>query len=94
MAKKAKKTKSFVIKCSHCFEQDFKLLDVNPDDKIKFYTDTPFKEGYYTPGGNIRLSSDKKPHKLKISPCKFEVGDESTAFKSNCIHSNDKNDLP
>ena len=43
MARRAKKDKSFVIKCSHCLENDFKLDDVNADDKIKFYTDTPLK---------------------------------------------------
>ena len=43
MAKKAKKNKQFVIKCSHCFQDDFKLEDVKPEDKVKFYTDSPFK---------------------------------------------------
>jgi hypothetical protein len=43
MAKKAKKDSSFMIKCPHCFEHDFKLEDVKPDDKLKYYTDTPFK---------------------------------------------------
>jgi len=43
MAKKAKKDTSFIIRCPHCFENDFKLNDVNQNDKIKFYTDTPFK---------------------------------------------------
>ena len=32
-----------MIRCSHCFSDDFKLDDVNPNDKVKFYTDTPFK---------------------------------------------------
>jgi len=52
MAKKAKKDRLFIIKCSHCFETDFKLNDVLPDDKIKYYTDTPYKLGHITPGGN------------------------------------------
>lgn len=43
MARKAKKDIKFVIKCSHCLEDDFKLDDVNEEDKLKFYTDTPFK---------------------------------------------------
>jgi hypothetical protein len=43
MAKKAKKDTNFVIKCPHCLEHDFKLEDVKPDDKLKYYTDTPFK---------------------------------------------------
>ena len=43
MARKAKQDKNFIIKCSHCCEIDFKLEDVKPDDKLKFYTDTPFK---------------------------------------------------
>lgn len=43
MARKAKQDKAFVIKCSHCFEIDFKLEDVKPEDTVKYYTDTPFK---------------------------------------------------
>ena len=43
MAKKAKKDTNFIIRCPHCFENDFKLNDVNQNDKVKFYTDTPFK---------------------------------------------------
>lgn len=43
MAKKAKKDVNFIIKCPHCFECEFKLDDVNLEDKVKFYTDTPFK---------------------------------------------------
>lgn len=50
MAKRAKKVKTFVIKCSHCLESDFRLTDVNPEDTVKFYTDTPFKFGKTTPG--------------------------------------------
>jgi len=52
MAKRAKKDRHFIIKCSHCFETDFKLHDVKPEDKVKYYTDTPFKLGRITPGGN------------------------------------------
>jgi C4-type Zn-finger protein len=44
MAKRAKKHKQFVIKCAHCLECDFKLNDVNPDEQLKYYTDTPFKQ--------------------------------------------------
>lgn len=43
MAKKSKQQKGFVIRCSLCFEEDFKLNDVSPNDEIKHYTDTPFK---------------------------------------------------
>ncbi|CDW91627.1 UNKNOWN [Stylonychia lemnae] len=43
MAKKAKKDINFIIRCPHCFENDFKLHDVNQEEKVKFYTDTPFK---------------------------------------------------
>lgn len=43
MVKQTKKDSSFVIKCSHCLNDDFKLDDVNHEDEIKFYTDTPFK---------------------------------------------------
>jgi hypothetical protein len=58
MAKKAKPDKYFIIKCAHCFETDFKLLDVNPEEKVKLYTDTPYKLGVFTPGGNF-MSSNK-----------------------------------
>ena len=50
MAKKSKTDENFVIKCSHCFEEDFRLNDVDPDDKLKHYTDTPFK--------NAKLETD------------------------------------
>jgi hypothetical protein len=43
MANKARNDKNFIIKCSHCFADDFKLEDVKHEDKVKFYTDTPFK---------------------------------------------------
>lgn len=43
MAKKAKKDLNFIIRCPHCLENEFKLNDVNHEDKLKFYTDTPFK---------------------------------------------------
>jgi hypothetical protein len=43
MAKKSKKDKNFTIKCSHCLKEDFKLIDVKDCDKLKYYTDTPFK---------------------------------------------------
>ena len=32
MAKKAKKDKKFIIKCSHCCEEDFRLEDVTDSD--------------------------------------------------------------
>jgi hypothetical protein len=43
MAKKTKKDKNFIIKCSHCCEEDFRLEDVTENDTLKYYTDTPFK---------------------------------------------------
>jgi len=43
MAKRAKKIKDFIIRCAHCLETDFRLIDVKIEDKVKFYTDTPFK---------------------------------------------------
>jgi hypothetical protein len=43
MAKKAKKDKNFVIRCSYCFIDDYRLEDVKTDDTIKHYTDSPFK---------------------------------------------------
>ena len=43
MAKKAKRDINFIIKCPHCLECEFKLDDVNQEDQVKFYTDTPFK---------------------------------------------------
>jgi hypothetical protein len=63
MAKKAKPDKYFIIKCAHCFETDFKLLDVNPEEKVKLYTDTPYKLGFITPDDDFmsryRDSSEK-----------------------------------
>lgn len=43
MVRKTKKDVSFVIRCSHCLRDDFKLNDVNGEDEVKFYSDTPFK---------------------------------------------------
>ena len=85
MAKKAKRDRSFVIKCAHCFETDFKLLDVKPDEKVKLYTDTPYKLGVFTPGGNSNRDSSEQQKDL--TPCKFQGNDESTAFKSHMINS-------
>ena len=65
MAKKAKKDREFVIRCSHCLVIDFKLTDVKPDDKVKIYTDTPFKLGIFTPGGNLMSSSSAKSQNEK-----------------------------
>jgi len=88
MAKKAKRDRSFVIKCAHCFETDFKLLDVKPDEKVKLYTDTPYKLGVFTPGGNFMSSNrDSSEQQKDLTPCKFQGNDESTAFKSHMINS-------
>lgn len=43
MAKKAKKDTSFVIRCAHCSEDEFKLEDVKLEESIKIYTDSPSK---------------------------------------------------
>ena len=43
MAKKAKRDKEFVIKCWHCLTDKYRLEDVNLDDPVKYYTDTPLK---------------------------------------------------
>ena len=59
MAKKAKKDREFIIRCSHCLVIEFKLTDVKPEDKVKIYTDTPFKLGIFTPGGNFLGSGVK-----------------------------------
>lgn len=77
MAKRAKKHKQFVIKCAHCLESDFKLTDVNPDEQLKYYTDTPFKEPktpQFQP--SVRLKD------ALLSPPRFNV-DEDTALKTN-----------
>lgn len=43
-AKKAKKDENYQITCSHCYSDNFRLKDVDLNDKqIKYYTDTPFK---------------------------------------------------
>lgn len=41
LAKRAKKDINFVIRCTHCMENDYRLNDVDPIAPIKFYTDTP-----------------------------------------------------
>lgn len=43
MAKKAKVTPNYVIRCCHCMTDEFKLSDVNLADPPKDYTDTPAK---------------------------------------------------
>lgn len=43
LAKRAKKDANFVIRCSHCMEDDYRLNDVDPTAPVKFYTDTPMK---------------------------------------------------
>ena len=83
MAKRAKRNKGFVIRCSHCFESDFRLADVNPSDEVKYYTDTPFKQSRHTPGSNYKLlSHEKLTPGNAISPIKFNGQDENTNFKS------------
>ena len=43
MARKAKSTPNYVIKCCHCMTDEFKLTDVNVNEPPKDYTDTPAK---------------------------------------------------
>lgn len=43
MAKKAKKDPEFVIRCTHCMTDDYRLSDVDPTSPVKIYTDTPKK---------------------------------------------------
>ena len=43
MARKAKSDTNYVISCSHCLNTEFKLNDIDPNDTVKIYTDTPFK---------------------------------------------------
>ena len=43
MAKKAKKDSGFVIRCSYCIIDDFRLEDVKEEATVKHYTDSPFK---------------------------------------------------
>ena len=43
LARKAKRDPEFVITCSHCKVEDFKLNDVDLEAPIKYYTDTPMK---------------------------------------------------
>ena len=43
MARRAKTDMKYVISCSHCLSNEFKLHDVDKTAKVKIYTDTPFK---------------------------------------------------
>lgn len=43
MARKAKTTSDYVIRCTHCCTDEFKLTDVDPSLPPKEYTDTPAK---------------------------------------------------
>ena len=54
MAKLAKRDLKFVIKCTHCMKDDFKLQDVDPNEAVKIYTDTPAKfKQYVTPAADV-----------------------------------------
>ena len=46
MAKKAKNTPAYVIRCTHCMVDEFKLTDVQLEQTPKDYTDTPAKYRY------------------------------------------------
>ena len=63
MAKKAKSNRDYVINCTHCLANDFKLDDVKPEAEIKYYTDSPFKF-------NSALKPTKKGSPFKESPIK------------------------
>lgn len=61
MAKKAKKEHNYIIRCTHCMTEDYKLHDVDLNDNVKHYTDTPAKfnelqNNYATPGEEKCLS--------------------------------------
>lgn len=43
MAKKAKTTCNYVIRCVHCMTDEFKLEDVDLNSTVREYTDTPAK---------------------------------------------------
>ena len=43
MAKKAKSDSKFVIRCTHCMTDDFKLNDIQASDPLRIYSDTPAK---------------------------------------------------
>ncbi len=73
MAKKAKKDKKFTIKCSHCLEIDFKLEDVNLEDKVKFYTDTPLK---------LTKATDKKANETPGNPLYAKSSSKKTPLNS------------
>lgn len=44
MMRKAISDSEYRIRCAHCLEKDFTLSDVLESDKIKYYTDTPYKK--------------------------------------------------
>ena len=69
MARRASKDKNFIIKCCHCFEEDYRLNDVKPSDEVKTYTDTPYKcNGATTKGHEDEHPyQDKQPPKLSSS---------------------------
>ena len=68
MAKKAKNNTNFIIRCTHCFEDKFKLDDVDPKETVKFYTDTPFK---------YNLTKDETNNDTKD-----DIGNKSNASRS------------
>jgi predicted ATP-dependent protease len=62
-AKKAKKDENYCIKCSHCYKENFRLVDVDLNDKeIKYYTDTPFKCLQRSMQKELLDDSDKQDH--------------------------------
>ena len=43
MARRAKTTPQYIIRCCHCMTDDFRLVDVDLSQPAKDYTDTPAK---------------------------------------------------
>lgn len=68
LAKKAKKDSNFIIRCSHCMEEDYRLNDVDPTDPIKYYTDTPCKmQRSNSSVSSNRISKLSETSEMKVS---------------------------
>jgi len=57
----AKKEPDFVITCTHCLTDDYKLEDVDLKAPVKHYTDTPFKFA----------SPEKRTHDRIVTPARL-----------------------
>ena len=60
MAKRAKKDKKFIIRCTFCLVDDYRLEDVKIEDTVKIYTDSPFKFMKQTEAPVLKESHFKK----------------------------------